>query len=70
MHCVGRCVDYKATSNTLEGGRYEQGQKRCHQCELFMKWDGLWCPCCGHLLRTKPRATKPKRRLSLMQKNR
>jgi hypothetical protein len=28
----------------------------------------LWCPCCGRLLRTKPRATKPTRRLFLMKK--
>jgi hypothetical protein len=23
--------------------------------EIFIKWDGLWCPCCNHRLRTKPR---------------
>jgi hypothetical protein len=28
----------------------------------------LWCPCCGRLLRTKPRATKSTRRLLLMKK--
>ena len=60
----------KSKSNSHEGGRYEQGQKRCTQCELFIKWDSLWCPCCGRLLRTKPRATKSTRRLSLMRKSR
>jgi hypothetical protein len=30
----------------------------------------LWCPCCGRLLRTKPRATKLTRRLLLMRKSR
>jgi hypothetical protein len=30
----------------------------------------LWCPCCGYLLRTKPRGTKLKRRLLLMKKAR
>ena len=44
----------------MKGGRYEQGQKRCNTCELFIKWEGLWCPCCGRLLRTKPRAKKLK----------
>jgi rRNA maturation endonuclease Nob1 len=68
MHCNGSCKDYKAEANILEGGRYEQGQKRCHECELFIEWEGLWCPCCGHLLRTKPRATKPKRRRMLMNR--
>jgi predicted amidophosphoribosyltransferase len=31
------------------------GQKRCQVCELFIKWDGLFCPCCGYKLRTRPR---------------
>ena len=70
MQCVGHCEKYRAKSNSHEGGRYEQGQKRCHKCELFIKWEGLWCPCCGYLLRTKPRATKPKRRQYLMKKAR
>ena len=70
MQCVGNCKKYKSKINTHEGGRYEQGQKRCHKCEMFIKWEGLWCPCCGYLLRTKPRATKPKRRMSLMRKRR
>ena len=70
MHCDSSCKKYKAKSNSLEGGRYEQGQKRCPQCELFIKWDGLWCPCYGRLLRTKPRGTRLKRRLLLQKKAR
>ena len=70
MHCHGNCEQFKAKSNSHEGGRYEQGQKRCPQCELFIKWDGLWCPCYGHLLRTKPRGTRLKRRLLLQKKAR
>ncbi len=69
MHCHGHCTQFKAKSNSHEGGRYEQGQKRCPQCELFINWDGLWCPCCGRLLRTKPRATKLTRRIILMKKS-
>jgi len=70
MQCNGSCKNYKATSNTHVGGRYEQGQKRCNRCEIYIKWDGLWCPCCGYLLRTKPRGTKLKRRILLMKKAR
>lgn len=62
MHCNNSCIQYKAKANTYEGGRYEQGQKRCHQCEIYINWEGLWCPCCGYLLRTKPRSKKTKRR--------
>ena len=67
MQCNGSCKKYKAKSDSTKGGRYEQGQKRCHECEIFIKWEGLWCPCCGNLLRTKPRGTKLKRRLLLMK---
>ena len=67
MQCNGSCKQYKASGNTREGGRYEQGQKRCHRCEIYMVWEGLWCPYCGYLLRTKPRCTKLKRRLMLMK---
>jgi hypothetical protein len=24
-------------------GRYSIGQKRCQVCEIFLRWDGLWC---------------------------
>ena len=67
MHCNGSCKNFKAVSNSHEGGRYEQGQKRCPQCEIFVEWEGLWCPCCGRLLRTKPRARKLKQRLALIK---
>jgi hypothetical protein len=30
-------------------------------CGLFIKWDGLWCPCCGCRLRANPRNTKDRR---------
>jgi hypothetical protein len=36
-------------------GRYVSGQKRCQICQIFIKWDGFWCPCCGYRLRTRPR---------------
>jgi len=47
----------------LGTGRYSAGQKRCQVCELFLMWDGFWCPCCGHRLRTRPRNTKFKNEL-------
>jgi predicted amidophosphoribosyltransferase len=57
MPCRGICIRYRAS------GRYVTGNKRCHQCNLFIKWDGLLCPCCGYKLRTKPRHSKFKERL-------
>jgi hypothetical protein len=33
------------------------------QCDLFIKWDGLFCPCCGSRLRIGPRNIKNKAKL-------
>ena len=44
-------------------GRYSIGQKRCQVCQIFLKWDGLWCPCCGYRLRSSPRNSKFKAEL-------
>ena len=54
MVCKGICIRHKALK-PVGSGRYANGQKRCHICELFIRWDGPWCPCCGYKLRTRPR---------------
>ncbi len=58
VSCKGICERHKAL-RPADGsrGRYSAGQKRCAVCELFIKWDGLWCPCCGCRLRANPRNT-------------
>lgn len=57
MACKNICVRYKAIK-TKNGSRYISGQKRCQVCDIFMRWDGLYCPCCGFKLRVKPRSPK------------
>ena len=57
MTCKGICIRHKAL------GRYTTGHKRCQVCELFVQWDGLFCPCCGCRLRTRPRNMKFKVKL-------
>src|SRR5215831_16177866 len=59
MACKGICVRHQ-TQKPFRTGRYSIGQKRCQLCDIFLKWDGLWCPCCGIRLRTKPRNLKYK----------
>lgn len=59
MVCRGLCDRYKAKKRSSEG-RYASGQRRCQGCMMFLNWSGLWCPCCGERLRTKPRASKYK----------
>ncbi|MRN41691.1 MAG: hypothetical protein FIO02_11715 [Nitrosopumilales archaeon] len=68
MTCKGICIRHKA-HKPVGAGRYSTGQKRCQICEIFLKWDGLWCPCCGYRLRTKPRNLKYKSKLRAIKKN-
>ncbi|MEW6589379.1 MAG: hypothetical protein AB1299_09490 [Thermoproteota archaeon] len=67
--CKGICPRYKA-QKPVKMGRYAAGQRRCQICEIFLKVDGLWCPCCGYRLRTKPRSTKYKAKFRARQESR
>lgn len=62
MVCKFICEKYRATK-PAGSSRYLVGQKRCQTCEIFMKLEGLWCPCCGYRLRTKPRNRTFKKKL-------
>ena len=68
MRCKGICRRYKANMPGL-GGRYTTGQKRCQICDIYIYWQGLFCPCCGCRLRNKPRNRKFKLILSNNIKN-
>jgi len=57
--CKGACERYKVSKiNGIE--RYNLGLKRCNVCEIFVKWDGMHCLCCGCRLRLRPRNGKYK----------
>ena len=64
MTCKGICIRHKA-QKPVGSGRYATGQKRCQICEIFIKWDGLWCPCCSCRLRLGPRLFKHKAKLRI-----
>jgi hypothetical protein len=57
MACKGICENYKATKpyNSI---RYKIGHKRCNLCALFVKWDGVRCPCCSSVLRTRSKGSR------------
>jgi hypothetical protein len=57
MPCNGICIRHKTSRG------YATGNKRCNRCNLFIKWEGLWCPCCGYKLRIGPRLSKFKAKL-------
>lgn len=61
----GICERYKAPKPPSRIGiRYSIRQKGCGMCGVFMKWNGLWCPCCGLMLRANPRNTIDRKRVS------
>jgi len=62
LTCKGTCTRHKARK-PVGLGRYATGQKRCQVCEVFLDWDGIWCPCCGYRLRSRPRNMKYKTKL-------
>src|SRR6188472_3774684 len=70
MPCKNICFQFKATRSHApncqyysEKGRYDNGQKRCQICEIFIKWPGSRCPCCHTSLRTRPRPKKYREKL-------
>jgi len=67
MTCKGICIRHKA-QKPVGSGRYALGQRRCQICEIFINWVGLWCPCCGYRLRTRPRNLKYKDKLRAKKK--
>jgi hypothetical protein len=63
MTCKGICIRHRAQKRFDSSARYVTGQKRCQVCEIFMKWNGPWCPCCGYRVRTKPRAPRKREKM-------
>jgi hypothetical protein len=62
MVCKGICIRHRAQKPVGSFGRYATGQKRCQVCAVYMRWEGLWCPCCGRKVRTRPRNSKFKQK--------
>jgi hypothetical protein len=69
MQCKGICKKYHEKHSPWTGGRYEAGHKRCSCCEVFIKFDGKQCPCCGTNLRGKPRNSQARNKIVESSKN-
>jgi hypothetical protein len=48
------------------GLRYILGQKHCQVCQIFTIWESLFCPCCGGRLRNKPKPSKYKQKVMML----
>lgn len=58
MPCHNICKKYRAKKPNSPETRYGTGQKRCNRCDIFVIWEGMYCPCCGVMLRTRPRGSE------------
>ncbi|MEX0861992.1 hypothetical protein [Nitrosopumilus sp.] len=52
--CKGICQTFKSIGTSMKL-KYQEGQKRCTFCGIFMDFEGDRCPCCRITLRTKAR---------------
>lgn len=68
MTCKGTCIRYQIKS-TSKNKHYDLGHKRCSTCEIFLDWDGIHCPCCNVILRTKPKNASARYQLLLVQQS-
>jgi len=53
--CSGICLKYKSSRSHSCVTKYHNGRKRCNTCDVYLKWDGVRCPCCSRILRTRPK---------------
>lgn len=64
MYCNRICSKYAVKKLPAKyGGLYEAGHKRCSSCEIYLIWNKVHCPCCGCVLRSKPRNAKARGKL-------
>jgi len=42
---------------------YVDGRKYCRRCEIYLHYDGVFCPCCGMALRVTPSSRRDKDKL-------
>ena len=68
MHsCNNVCIRYKANKPKDHKSRYGDGQKYCSGHCIFIKWDGLWCPCCGYFLKRGSKNRYLRKKLTLKE---
>ena len=58
--CKGICLQLEIKKFNGKT-RYENNQKRCPQCSVFIDCPNVRCPCCRCVLRKTPRAGKSRK---------
>jgi len=60
--CKGICNKLTLKEKCIGHRFYINGKKWCSVCDIFIKWDGLYCPCCRVKMRTRPESKKARLR--------
>ena len=66
--CRGICHRYAIPKTIRYESHYLMGRKRCVSCEVYMDYEGTYCPCCGSKFRLRPRYGKYRKKQLLLQK--
>jgi hypothetical protein len=52
--CLNPVYEHKKTVRHIA----ETDYKKCSKCCVFIKWEGLYCPCCGVRLSNRAKNNK------------
>jgi hypothetical protein len=63
MICGGvECKLKKYEAKKIVRGVGKEGYRRCSKCELFLKYDGIYCPCCSCRMKVSFRNNKARQK--------
>ena len=60
--CKNICLHPEYAHKKLVRNITKTPYKKCSKCCLFIKYDGVWCPCCGVKLSNRANNTIARRR--------
>jgi hypothetical protein len=66
MACRNLCERFNSRF-IVGGSHYANGKKYCRRGEVYILYDGIFCPCCGMVLGTSPTNKRDKERLRQLQ---
>lgn len=53
--CKGVCTNSQYETKKTVRGKLREDYRRCSICCVFLKYEGIFCPCCGVRLKVSPR---------------
>lgn len=53
--CKGTCTNPEYETKKTVRGPLREKYRKCSKCCVFLKYQGIFCPCCGVRLKHSPR---------------